>query len=466
MPDACLPLPAAVIQESRPLPPSGCGAPCAPDAGTALERLRSAITLEEAGAGPGGGRAGAEVRPDRTLLEAMLLAACLSGAEMIRVESGTADAPIRVRIDGRESDIARCAGPSGAVILAGVLQLAGLGPMPFEGGCLQGEFAWPAPSPALPGAPAPLGAWRFDFSVTAQGAGRHALRIGIAPRRPWLPSLDQLGFEARDLETLVRVLRQPQGLIFIAGGRASGRSTTAYAMLERIDAGVRSVQTLESAILRPTPGWQQFRAAASDGTGGIGLAQVLRNAPDVLLLDAACSPPQWPDHARLVADAVAGGCLVLAPVAGERAHHPLARLLAAGLARRECAAHLALLIAQRLVRRLCTACARPDDSVETREALARAANSWLGGRDLRCARPGSRECAHCHGSGYHGRAMVYEMLQVEAGARAMFEEGVGDRELEQRLLSEGRGIWDHGLRLVARGETTLQALRESLCEPG
>jgi hypothetical protein len=431
----------------------------------ALEHLRALLARDAAVAAPIDGRIGPGVHPDRQLLEALLVAGCRLGAQALRIEAGAETARIRARVDGREQEIAQCPGRSGAAILAAVLQRSGLGPLPFDGG-LHGEFSWPAADPAARGRGALLAQERFDFSIAALGRGGHALRIGIAARHAQLQPLERLGFEAHDLETITRALRQPQGLILVAGARGAGRSTTAYALLDSLDARARSIQTLEASILRPTPGWLQFKAAQPQADGGVELAQVLRNAPDVLLVDAAWPAAQWAGSVRLLAQAVADGCLVLASLAAERAHHALCTLQAAGLGPRECAAHLSLVLVQRLVRRLCAACARPDDSAETRSAVARAANSWLGGQEFRCARPGGVDCAHCGGAGYRGRTLLYELLPVEAGARGLFEEGIGDAELEQRLLSEGRGIWDHGLRLLARGLTSLQALREALREPG
>jgi general secretion pathway protein E len=131
----------------------------------------------------------------------------------------------------------------------------------------------------------------------------------------------------------------------------------------------------------------------------------------------------------------------------------------------ELARHLALVIAQRLVHRLCPDCAVPDASPELRAVLARAANSWLAGVPVQAkvARPGG--CAACAGRGYRGRLLLAEVLDVDAGVRALAAEGFAGHDMERSLYAEGQSLWDQGIGLLAAGRTSLSALRSAMREP-
>jgi hypothetical protein len=402
---------------------------------------------------------------EQVVLESLLNNAEKLGAGRLRLQKLGSRGVIRARVDGREAELALCSVRLMAAIQAAVLRRAGVVQGAREVRMAHGELPWPgAASQAQAQAQDDLlREPRFPFTWFAPSHGGPALRLELRPRAASLPALAQLGLEKSDFERLERVMGQPDGLVFVAGPAGSGRSTTLHALLACVDCAARSVQTIEAGIARAVPGWLQFDAAgqASGPAAGMLLDEVLHNAPDVLLFDAPCTA-QSLDRLR---QAASGGCLLLAPAPVGRAHHALRWLRVSGLGFEDQAQLLSLVLAQRLVRKLCPACALPDDSPELRAALARAANTWLGADGLRAMAANPRGCEQCRGSGYRGRLLLCEILEFDAGVRSMVEGGTLGVELEQRLLSQGHGLWDHGLRRIARGETSLQALRSVLHEP-
>ena len=126
---------------------------------------------------------------------------------------------------------------------------------------------------------------------------------------------------------------------------------------------------------------------------------------------------------------------------------------------------LSLVIGQRLIARLCQDCCRPDDRGPVRQALAGALNTWLRGSALQPRRAAPGGCAQCGQTGYAGRVLVYELLDVDARARGLIASSVDPVELEQALLPEGSSLWDCGLRRVADGVTSFDALLTGVRQP-
>jgi type II secretory ATPase GspE/PulE/Tfp pilus assembly ATPase PilB-like protein len=244
------------------------------------------------------------------------------------------------------------------------------------------------------------------------------------PARP----LAQLGLEPADEAAIRRVLPEPLGLVLVVGPRRSGRSSTLAALIAALPA-----------------------APATDPAG----------TPGLRLLD----PAPTPLGLRRAVAAVPLGCRVFASLALERAAHVFAHCRAIGLPPALLARDLQFVLAQSLVRRLCPACRLPDRSAQLRGAMAQAANSWLADTpwEAYAAQPGG--CTQCAGQGHKGQVLAYELVVVTPGVRALAEQGAVGLEMEQILFSDGRSLWDQGLRLVARGQCSLQALRAAVREP-
>jgi len=280
------------------------------------------------------------------------------------------------------------------------------------------------------------------------------------------PLLDAAGFEPDAQATITRLIAAPSGLVLVAGPSCSGRSTTAYAMLATLDPAQRRIGTLEARVLRPVDAWAQVhvrrpRAAARSGPWTRRLRAWSTAGPDVIYLGELDTPAVL----ELSLQSVEAGRLMLARVRHDRACGVLALLRALHGDRVRCADALALIVAQRLLPRLCPDCSQDDSRQDVRRLLAQAASTWLAQQPLRPRRACPGGCVHCRGAGYDGAILAYEMLEVDSRARSLIGSSSKGVDLERALLSDGRTLWAHGLQSLANGATSLEALQSSIREP-
>jgi type II secretory ATPase GspE/PulE/Tfp pilus assembly ATPase PilB-like protein len=396
----------------------------------------------------------AQAAGDAAALDALLHAALARGARSLSVEPAAGCARVRLGIAGRQLELDPCAGATAAAWLRACRQRCGGAPGPREGGAFEGEFAWRGLEP-------PGGRWIVAVQALPLGGGRVALRLRLHSQdAPWR-GLAELGLEPEDQALVARCLGQPQGLVLVLGPDGGGRSASLRALLAALDLGQARALALDADPHPAPPQTLALRLPTTPRAAERVLARALRWEPDTLLLDG----PVTSSMVAALLQAAARGRRILLAGPGERASDALAWLGGLGATRADLASALNLVLAQRLVPRLCAACSVGDEDPPARAALARAANSWLDGQPLQPARAGASACAECGGRGERGRVLLYEALTFDAGVRAMVEEGVPATELALRCLAEGRGLWDQGLRRLARGQIALAALCANLREP-
>ena len=282
-------------------------------------------------------------------------------------------------------------------------------------------------------------------------------------------TLGELGYEAQDLAAIRRVLCQPEGIVLAVGPAGSGRTASVRAMLDAIAPQRGRIWSVRPTVHRRPEGKPRSVGDPDDGRLRDPLAvrfrRMLRSRPDPVLLAEIDSS----EAAQLALRGAQAGCRVFSTMYGGRAYHVFPRFCAWGIAPTDLAEQLLLVVAQRLVRALCPDCALPDESEAVREALVRAADGWRSPSatpdSVRSRMANPSGCNRCRGAGYRGHTIVYEWIEVDSGVRSLVEEGVGATEMERRLLADGRGLWERGLRLVASGATSLDALRASVREP-
>jgi general secretion pathway protein E len=255
-------------------------------------------------------------------------------------------------------------------------------------------------------------------------------------------ALDRIGYRARDVQLIRQLMYGPDGLMLVVGPAGSGRRAALRAMLAELDPAKRPVRTLTAR--RPHA-----------------LARLLRNGSDVVLVESI----QSGDVAQVAVHAARAGRLVLATMPVGRAcaviaefqrfHTPAVQLLDA----------LSLVISHRILRRLCAACSIPDDREAVRHALAPALNTWLCGSVVQLRRAAASGCTRCEHTGYDGTVLAYELLDLDLRARALIASGTDTLELEHVLLADGGSIWDRGLKHVADGITSFDALQAAVRRP-
>jgi type II secretory ATPase GspE/PulE/Tfp pilus assembly ATPase PilB-like protein len=278
-----------------------------------------------------------------------------------------------------------------------------------------------------------------------------------------LPALDQIGYEAADLEAIRHAIHAPDGLVLVVGPAGCGRSTALYAMLGELDPLQRTIWTIESTFLRPVPRWRQVQVAPPRNQRGErryerSFCQTLRCAGGAILVENIATAKM----AQLAIQAAQATHLVLSTMSLGRAASVIAELRRLRVTASQAIDGLSLVIGQRLIGRLCPACSIADDREAVRRALAAAMNTWLAGRAVHPRRAASSGCEVCRHGGYQGSVLAYELIEIDSRARSVMASSIDPVELERALLADGRSIWDRGLKQVADGLTSLDALQAAV----
>jgi type II secretory ATPase GspE/PulE/Tfp pilus assembly ATPase PilB-like protein len=427
--------------------------------GTCIGRAEAALLA-------GSGTGSADQQAIRRLLGTLLRHASGSRASDLRLYSTLYCAIINARFDGIGKDLTEISRP---LLDALWILMANDARIRAEGvinRLVEGAITFQDDAPMREEFSDVFDRYSFRLELGATAGGGRSASIRILDSRSVGASITELGYEGHDLAQVRRVLAQPDGLVLLTGPTGSGKTTSLYAMLETLDSERLSIQTIENPVERRHGKWLQYEVgkASSDTERDVFLEhfrQLLRNDPDVIMLGEIRSR----EVARLAIQAAQTGHMVFSTLHVDRAAQVFGRFRGLGVDPRELCEHLSLVVSQRLVRRLCPRCRVPDERAELPRLLGTAMVSWLEWDPKATHRAGNGGCPHCNHTGYRGRMVVYEMLEIDAGVRSMVEGNVGGLEMEQRLFGGGRSLWDQGLRLVARGQTSIDALRESVREP-
>ena len=236
--------------------------------------------------------------------------------------------------------------------------------------------------------------------------------VRLLSRADSVPPIAKIGMEPKQLEALLGTLVAPQGLVLITGPTGSGKTSTLYSAIHQIKTPDRNIVTLEDPVEMQVTGITQVQVHDRAGlTFARGLRSVLRQDPDVVLVGEVRDP----ETAKLALEASMTGHLVLTTLHTNSAPAALTRLVEMGVEPFLVASSLSLVVAQRLVRRVCETCAAPYlPASRILTLLGIDAASLEGAAPRRGA-----GCSDCAGTGYRGRVGVFEVLPVNAAMRAV-----------------------------------------------
>jgi type II secretory ATPase GspE/PulE/Tfp pilus assembly ATPase PilB-like protein len=249
---------------------------------------------------------------------------------------------------------------------------------------------------------------------------------------------------------LERAVRQPHGAIIVCGPTGSGKTTTLYAALGALTNQGRVLQTIEDPVEFQLEGVTQVEVNLRAGlTFARGLRALLRADPDVILVGEIRDE----ETARIAAQASMTGHLVLSSLHVHSAASALARLKDMGIEAGLLATSLNCIIAQRLVRRLCTQCR--EEYTPSPEELA-----WLGvartRSDMRLYR--AVGCVDCSNAGYKGRIALFEVLSMHGKMRQMIQEST-DKIFTAAVEQGMTTLRDDGIRVCLEGISSLDEVR-------
>ena len=271
-------------------------------------------------------------------------------------------------------------------------------------------------------------------------------------------NLDQLGMPAEVTGTFKSALAEPNGIILVTGPTGSGKTTTLYAGLTRLNDASRNILTVEDPIEYALDGVGQTQVNAKVGmTFAAGLRAILRQDPDVVMVGEIRDV----ETAEIAVQASLTGHLVLSTVHTNDAVSAFTRLRDMGVEPFLLASTVKGILAQRLVRRLCGACKRP-------VALDAAQKKLLGP-----AAKGIKTinepvgCPKCNGTGYDGRIGLFELITVTDHLKRLIHEDASEQDLAAVAFKSAESLSSSGFRHVADGLTSIdEVLRVSRAEGG
>lgn len=261
-----------------------------------------------------------------------------------------------------------------------------------------------------------------------------------------LRGMGELGMDSRDLKSFRTVLGLPHGIILVTGPTGSGKTSTLYTALNEINDSVRKIITIEDPIEYQLRGINQIQVSEKSGlTFARGLRAILRHDPDVLLIGEIRDQ----ETAQIAVQASLTGHLVFSTLHTNDAPGALTRLVDMGVEPYLVASSLEAVLAQRLVRVLCSECKQVDTS-STAEAL-RVELKFPPGAVIQRA-VGCRECRQ---TGYHGRRGIFEWMKSTAEIRRLILKNSSSGEIREAARRAGlRSLSEDGWRLVREGLTT------------
>ena len=286
---------------------------------------------------------------------------------------------------------------------------------------------------------------RISTIPTVYGEAVH-VRI-LSPQ--FFLELERIGFLPEDLKVIESVIKKPHGVIFVTGPTGSGKSTTLYAALAKINSDATKIIAIEDPIEYQLRGVNQIQVNPKIGLSfATGLRHMLRHDPDVMMIGEVRDF----ETAEIAIRAALTGHLVFSTLHTNDAAGAVTRLLDMGIEQFLVSSSLECLIAQRLVRVICPQCKTPVSAKQ--ESLKQML------KDIHFD-PNSVEiyegkgCEACRFTGYHGRTAIHEILVVTEQIREMILKRVSSQQIKQKAIQQGmRTLRQNGLQKVLMGITT------------
>ena len=262
--------------------------------------------------------------------------------------------------------------------------------------------------------------------------------------------LPELGFFSDDQETFERLIQLPDGILLVTGPTGSGKTSTLYACLNYINKPDRKIITVEEPIEYQMTGINQVQVNPEIGmTFPAALRSILRQAPNVIMIGEIRDL----ETASIATNASLTGHLVFSTLHTNDAPSAIARLIDIGAQPFLVASSLRAIMAQRLVRRICSNCRQPAELSESEMRALRIEPGQL--RDAQVMH--GKGCEQCRGTGYKGRMGIFEIFVLDDEVRHMINKRSATLSLRQRARELGmRTLREDGVRKVLAGLTTAE----------
>jgi len=272
-------------------------------------------------------------------------------------------------------------------------------------------------------------------------------------------SLEKIGMNADELAAFRQLIRKPNGIIINTGPTGSGKTTTLYAALQELNSTEVKILTSEDPVEYDIDGLVQVQVRPDVGlTFARALRSFLRQDPDIILVGEIRDL----ETAQISVQASLTGHLVLTTLHTNDAPSAIARLLDLGLEPFLITATLEAIVAQRLVRRICTSCKTPYHPTEEQLLQVRLRPEDVGDKQFFYG----KGCDYCNNTGYRGRIGIYEIMALDDGMRELIMNSASTAILRREAVKRGmRLLRESGLLAVYNGITTLdEVVRETILE--
>ena len=281
-------------------------------------------------------------------------------------------------------------------------------------------------------------------------------------------TLEKMGLHGKGLEAIHREIRKPNGMILITGPTGSGKTTTLYTILDLLNTTEVNISTIEDPVEYRMERVNQTQVHPKIGmTFAAGLRSLLRQDPDIIMVGEIRDN----ETLEIAIHAAMTGHLLLSTLHTNSAAGAIPRMLDMGAQPFLVASTTNVIIAQRLVRRLCPDCrekyslAQKDvkalaESFDMEKILAilkelKAVDASAQWHTLALYQP--KGCAQCSGEGYHGRMGIYEVLEITEEVEKLIAQNATDEEIEKKAKEQGMlTMVDDGFYKVVQGVTSLE----------
>jgi type IV pilus assembly protein PilB len=270
--------------------------------------------------------------------------------------------------------------------------------------------------------------------------------------------LTKFGFEPKAEQDLMRAILNPYGMVLVTGPTGSGKTTTLYSALQRINTVETNIMTAEDPVEYNLPGINQAPMRPEIGlTFAAALRAFLRQDPNIIMIGEVRDL----ETGGIAIKAALTGHLVLSTLHTNDAPSTVIRMIDMGIEAFNVASAVNLVVAQRLVRRICASCRAPATYTNAElKSLSADIESLRG-----IAFQKGTGCDQCGGTGYRGRAGLYEVMAMSPALRRMVLTGASTVELRDQAVSEGMlTLRMDGMKKLERGITTLEEVVKETAE--
>ncbi len=262
--------------------------------------------------------------------------------------------------------------------------------------------------------------------------------------------MTKLGFESESLEKFQRAILKPYGMVLVTGPTGSGKTNTLYSAISLLNKPDTNIMTAEDPVEFQLAGVNQVQMKEQIGLNfAAALRAFLRQDPNIILVGEIRDF----ETAEIAIKAALTGHLVLSTLHTNGAPETISRLMNMGIEPFLVATSVHLIVAQRLVRRICTECREKVDLPP--QALIEAGFSPEESRTVSVMK--GKGCSNCNNSGYKGRAGLYEVMEIDEDIRELILVGASATELKKKAIEHGMiTLRRSGLIKAAAGVTTLE----------